>query len=401
MVSATGTERSGDTSRVARPKLHAPEEQAVTFVELFFDLVFVFAVTQVTVVTAKNLDAAGVARSVLLFWLIWWAWTQFTWTLSPADTEHTIVRVCTLAATGAAFVMAASVPRAFADDPLWFVVPYVVIRAVGMGLQVQIDRERTASDFGVSQGWLTLSTLGLLAVIGGGLVSTPLRNWVWMAALLLDLMASASASRDAVWDLNPRHFAERHGLFVIIALGESLIVAASAIAEEERTADLVMVASASLLVACLLWWTYFGWLKEAMGERFAQAAATETGPIARDAYSLIHFPLICGVIGFAVAVEEMVLHPDRPATGAVTASLAVGVGLLVGASALSYWRVTGVVLVPRLAILALTVAVITALRAADPIWSLAAAAAGLLAVVIVEGTIRSGRKPRPRALTTS
>ena len=92
-----------------RPRLHAPQEQPVTFVELFFDLVFVFAVTQVTVLTAHHLDFPGVGRSVLLFWLVWWAWTQFTWTLSPADTQHPFVRVCVLVATGSAFVMAASV----------------------------------------------------------------------------------------------------------------------------------------------------------------------------------------------------------------------------------------------------------------------------------------------------
>ncbi len=92
----------GDTSWMARrPRLHAPQEQPVTFVELFFDLVFVFAVTQVTVLTARHLDFPGVGRSVLLFWLVWWAWTQFTWTLSPADTQHPVVRVCVLVATGA------------------------------------------------------------------------------------------------------------------------------------------------------------------------------------------------------------------------------------------------------------------------------------------------------------
>ena len=98
----------------APSRLHAPEEQGVTFVELFFDLVFVFAVTQVTALTAQNLTPDGVLRSLVLFWLIWWAWTQFTWTLNPADTTHVVVRVITLAATAAAFVMAtrvAGVPR--------------------------------------------------------------------------------------------------------------------------------------------------------------------------------------------------------------------------------------------------------------------------------------------------
>src|SRR5919106_3068356 len=101
-------------TRALRYRLHAPFPQSVTFVELFFDLVFVFAVTQVTALTAHDLTPAGIGRSLVVFWLIWWAWTQFTWTLNPADTTHPIVRVITLVATGAAFVMAGSVGRAFA-----------------------------------------------------------------------------------------------------------------------------------------------------------------------------------------------------------------------------------------------------------------------------------------------
>src|SRR5262245_63314122 len=122
--------------------LHAPTGQPVTFVELFFDLVFVFAVTQVTAFTVHHLDASGVAHALLLFWLIWWAWTQFTWSLSPADTEAPAVQVATLVATAVAFVMAASVPLAF-DDPggLWFAVPYVLIRVIGLGIQVAVDRD--------------------------------------------------------------------------------------------------------------------------------------------------------------------------------------------------------------------------------------------------------------------
>ena len=124
------------------PSIRTSDPQAVTFVELFFDLVFVFAVTQITALTAHDLTPDGILRSIVLGWLIWWAWTQFTWTLNPADTTHPAVRVVTLGATGVALVMAASVTRAFADDALWFAVPYVVVRVLGLGLQVGVDRER-------------------------------------------------------------------------------------------------------------------------------------------------------------------------------------------------------------------------------------------------------------------
>jgi low temperature requirement protein LtrA len=375
-------------------RLHAPEAQSVTFVELFFDLVFVFAVTQVTVLTVHHLDAGGVARSAVLFWLIWWAWTQFTWTLSPADTQHTAVRALTLAATATAFVMAASVPRAFEDDPLWFAVPYVVVRLLGLALQVRVDREQHEhahadhdghhDDEGISMTWVWISLVGLGVVLLGGVVDVPGRTWVWVGAVAIDFAAASVAGNGAVWHLHTGHFSERHGLFVIIALGESLIVAGTAVAGDDRTADLVLTAGASLVVACLLWWTYFGWLKEALEERFAEATPEQVGALARDAYSLTHFPLIGGIIGFAVAVEEIVIHPDQPAEAAVVASLVVGVGLFITASAAAHLRLSGEVLWPRLAITAGALGLAVAVSGGHPVWPLVVVAAGLLAVVIVE-----------------
>ena len=253
-------------------RLHAPDAQSVTFVELFFDLVFVFALTQVTALTAENLDASGVARSLVIFWLIWWAWTQFVWTLNPADTRHTVVQALTLGATATAFVMATSIPQAFEDEALWFTIPYVMIRVLGLGLQVRLDREHEA-DVGISMVWIGISVVGLGVVLLGGVVDESARAWVWLAAIAIDLVAAGLSGRNAVWDLDTAHFSERHGLFVIIALGESLIVTGTSVAADERTADLVLVAGAVLIIACLLWWTYFSWLKEAMEEAFAEVPA--------------------------------------------------------------------------------------------------------------------------------
>ena len=370
-------------TRPTRQKLRAPEPQPVTFVELFFDLVFVFAVTQVTALTARHLDAVGVARSTVIFWLVWWAWTQFTWTLSPADTRHRAVQVLTLAITATAFVMAASIPDAFEDEGLWFAIPYVITRALGLGLQVRVDQER-AGDEGISMTWIWVSFLGLLVVLTGGIVHDPARTWIWVAAIVIDLVAAGLSSRDAIWELDVEHFSERHGLFVIIALGESLIVAGSSVAAEERTAPLVWAAGGTLLVACLLWWTYFGQLKEDMESAFHGCEPERVGPTARDAYSLGHFPLIGGIIAFAIAVKDLMHHPNEPAPGSVVASLAVGVALFVGASAFACWRTTGRLLRVRLIALALTVLGVVAVSGLDPAWPLGVVALGLLVIVVVE-----------------
>ena len=245
---------------------------------------------------------------------------------------------------------------------------------------------------GVSMRWVWMSMIGLDLVLAGALVGPEVRVWVWVAAIVADLAAAAIGASNEAWDLAPGHFSERHGLFVIIALGESLILGASAIAGDVRSTDLVLTAGAALLVACLLWWTYFGWLKEALEEAFAATSLAERGPAARDAYSFGHFPLIGGIIGFAVAVEEMLLHPDRPADGAVIAALAVGLGLFVGCSAASYWRVSRTVLTARLAIAAATVAAVALAGRLDPMWPLLVAATGLLAIVLVEERTHRSRE---------
>jgi low temperature requirement protein LtrA len=370
-----------------RGSIRAADAQSVTFVELFFDLVFVFAVTQLTVLTAHDLTPDGILRSILLGWLIWWAWTQFTWTLNPADTTHSVVRIITLAATGVALVMAASVPRAFADDALWFAAPYVLVRALGLWLQVLVDRERVddGSHAGVVR-WVGLSTIGLVLVLVGAVVDPTVRPWVWLLAILADIVAAAIAGRNTTWDLNPAHLSERHGLFVIIALGESLIVAGTAVANDERSLPLAAAAFAAIIVASLLWWTYFGWLKDALEHLYAAAPPERNGPLARDAFSLGHFPLIGGIVGFAVAIEEIGAHPAEPAPAAVLGSLGIGVALFVASSALSLRVCGGPVLVPRLAILVVMLGALVLVAPLQPVWPLVVVAVALLAIVVIEGS---------------
>ena len=198
-------------------------------------------------------------------------------------------------------------------------------------------------------------------------------------------MAAAWAGRGASWDLNPSHLTERHALFVIIAIGESLIVAGTAVANEERTVALASAAVVTIVVASLLWWTYFGWLQEALEHRYAGSSPERLGPLARDAFSLAHFPLIGGIVGFAVAIELIAAHPDEPAPAAVLASLGIGVTLFVACSALSLRLLGGPILLPRLLILPVMLGLIALVAPMEPGWPLAVVAAALLAIVLIEG----------------
>ncbi len=365
----------------------ASEAQPVTYVELFFDLVFVFAVTQLTALTAHDLTPGGILRSLLLGWLIWWAWTQFTWTLNPADTTHPTVRIVTLAATAVALVMSASVPQAFTLDALWFALPYVIVRVLGLGLQIRVELERVGEDHGGVIRWASFSTIGLVLVLVGAVADPSVRPWIWLLAIVADLLAAAMAGRATVWAMNPSHLSERHGLFVIIAIGESLIIAGTAVANVERSVALEAAAAAAILVASLLWWTYFGWLKEGLEHAYAHVPPERNGNVARDAFSLAHFPLITGIVGFAVALEEIGTHPDEPLSTVVLASLGIGVALFVGSSALSLRLAGGALLVPRLAILALMLAAFGVLAGlhVPPVWPLLVVAVALFAIVLTEG----------------
>jgi low temperature requirement protein LtrA len=259
-----------------------------------------------------------------------------------------------------------------------------VVRLLGLALQVRIDVERDAALRRTVLVWVAMSVIGLLLVLAGALVDPPARSWLWLLAIGADLVAAARASRGE-WDIAAAHFSERHGLFVIIALGESLIVAAAAVSAEPRTAALVADTVGALAVAGLLWWTYFGWLKEGLERALEAAGPRRIGAIASSAFSIGHFPVVCGIIAFAVALEEIVHHPGHVPEPEVVAALGVGMGLFVGCSGLAYWRASGVLLVRRFVILAVTLGSLAAVSALEPGWQLGVLAAGLFAIVLVEG----------------
>jgi low temperature requirement protein LtrA len=197
--------------------IQGTEAQGATFVELFFDLVFVFAVTQVTRVLAHDLTWPGVAKALVVFWLVWWAWTQFTWSLNQADTEHASVRLITLVATGLAFVMALTVP--IVEDPIgWFFpIAYLLVRTLGIGIQWKLAAGDDAWT-GAVRRWTITSSLGLLAVLAAVFIAPEYRFVALGVAALFDISAAVRAG-GGEWHLFSSHFSERHGLFVIIVLG--------------------------------------------------------------------------------------------------------------------------------------------------------------------------------------
>jgi low temperature requirement protein LtrA len=320
--------------------LVSPEDQRVTFVELFFDLVFVFCVTQVVTLLHGHVDAASAGSALLVFWLVWWAWTQFTWALNAANTEHPRVQIATLLATALAFLLAIGIPRAIGSTALWFAVPYVAVRGVGLLVYYWVARtnplqRRAVRVFGL------LSLGGLAAVLIGARAGGALQFTFWGLAILLDLLAAGVGGQLDGWDLRPEHFAERHGLIVIIALGETLIVAASGLVAAPPAPLAMATGLLAVAVSCALWWSYFCQARSAFEHALEARQGSARSRLARDAFSVLHFPMLCGIIAMAAATEVALAHPDEPLDVATRLALGGGAVLFVGGTGAALRRATG------------------------------------------------------------
>ena len=263
---------------------------------------------------------------------MWWAWTQFTWSLNEADTDRPVIRLTTLVATALAFVMAMSLPEVATEFGWLFPLAYLIVRIVGIALQWLLVEDDAGWSSAVRR-WTVVSSLGLVAVVVAIMIPPEFRFLALGTAALLDVFAAARAGRGE-WRLHSGHFAERHGLFVIIALGESLIAAGITAGDQAPTAVLLGVTLIAV-VHCALWWTYFGWVMGSLEASLAGQSADRVGRTARDVYSFGHFPIVAGIISFAVAIEETVAHPLDPLTTSAVIALVVGVGLFVGGVALA------------------------------------------------------------------
>jgi len=366
------------------PSIVSPDDQTVTFVELFFDLVFVFSVTQVAHLLARHLDWTGVGQAVLVFWLVWWAWTQFTWALNAANTTHVGVELGTLVATGVAFFMAVGLPGAFGDDAIWFALPYVVVRVIGLAIYIRVAWLADPTQHAAVRSFALMSVGGLAAVLAGAIAGLPALYWLWGLAILLDVVAALVGGEAEGWNLHPDHFAERHGLFVIIALGESLIVAGAGLIGLEISPTVIGVGAMTVALVCALWWSYFGTAKSVLDARLESAEGISQTKLARDVYSLLHFPMILGVVGVAVALESIVHHPSDPLDVASRLALAVGVALFTGIMGLAMWRATGKPPLLRLLLAAATGVAVMAAGGLAPVFVLAIAFGGVALMAVGE-----------------
>ena len=332
----------------------AAEEQRATSLELFYDLVFVFAITQVSHLLLEHLTWAGAGQALLVLLVVWWSWNYTTWVTNELDPESLSVRLLMIALMLATLLMAIAIPQAFGEHALLFVGSYVAIQ-VGRHTFLTfaaadpgtIERERA----GRILTWFVAA--GVLW-IAGALVDGPARVAFWLAALALDYGGPLVTFRvpglprvaPEAWSVGTEHFAERFGLFVILALGESIVITgATTSALDLDTARFVAFGMAFLLTAAL-WWLYFTSVAR-IAQRHLELSENRT-LLARDAYTYLHLIIVAGVIVSAVGDELVIAHPLEVLPGDQVAAVVAGPAIYLLAHALFRLRMAGSVSWKRL-----------------------------------------------------
>jgi low temperature requirement protein LtrA len=237
-------------------------------------------------------------------------------------------------------MLAVGIPRALGDGAMWFVVPYVAVRVIGLLLYYWVARS-DPDQLTAVRVFSLLSGAGLLSVFVGAVLGGTAQYAAWALAIVLDLVAAGIGGQREGWNLHPDHFVERHGLIVIIALGETLIVAASGLVDAPATAPALVTAVLAVAVTSALWWGYFRHARPLFEHALAAHHGSSRSMMARDVFSVIHFPMLCGIIGMAAATEQALAHPDAPLAADVRAALGVGALLFIGGTALAMWRASG------------------------------------------------------------
>jgi low temperature requirement protein LtrA len=283
------------------PASERQAEHQVTPLELFFDLVFVFAITQVTSLLAHNPSWGGVLRGMLVLAALWWAWAAYAWLTSTMDVDEGGVRLAMLASMGALLFAALAVPGAFAHDAVLFGVFYLLVRVLHVVLYAIVGRDDPdllGAVLRISPTAITGASLILLA----GFLHGDHRIALWVVALAIDYVGPAVIGAGRGWRIAPEHFAERHGLIILIALGES-IIAIGVGAGFDLVTKVIVAAALGLVVVSALWWLYFDVAAILARSRLAQATGAAQAQLARDAYSYLHLPMVAGIVLFALGLK--------------------------------------------------------------------------------------------------
>jgi low temperature requirement protein LtrA len=323
-------------SRTHRVTAVRRAEERVTPLELFFDLVFVLALTQCTALIAATPTWEGLVRALFVLAVLWWSWGGYAWLTSVVDPEEGAVRIAIFAAIAAFLVAALAVPDAFGDDALVFACAYGIVRIAHIWLFTIASRDDPGLRRSVT-GLAGSTAIGVALLVAASFTDGATQGALWAIAIAFDVGVPLLFFAEG-WRLMPSHFAERYGLIVIIALGES-IVAIGLGANELLDAGVTAAAVLGVAVAAAFWWLYFDvivWLGE---QRLSQTSpGKEQNELARDSYSIIHFPIVAGIVLASFGLKKTLEHVGDPLDSVPAAALVGGVAVYLLGHVAFRWR---------------------------------------------------------------
>ncbi len=371
-------------------------EQRVTPLELFFDLVFVLSFTQVTAKIADDPTWEGLGEGLLILMAVWWAWGAYGWLTNAIDADQNANRLAMFSAMAAMLVVSLAIPEAFGDLGLLFGCAYFFVRA--MHLLLYVRNTRQADDTDNLSAILRLAPgllLGSALLIVAGALDGGARTSLWILAILIDWGTPLLFGTEE-FNIKPGHFAERHGLIVIIALGESIVAIGAGAGFQLETGEVVAAVLAIAAVASL-WWAYFDVVAIVAERRLTEAPPGEQAPLARDSYSYIHFPMIAGIVLLAVGLKKTELAVDEPLKTVPAVALCGGVALYLLAHIAFRYRNVGTLNRQRGLAAVAALALIPLALEVDALWAVAAVTALLVALIAYEAIRFREARERVRA----
>lgn len=354
-----------------------PAEKRVSWAELFFDLVFVFAITQVSALLLGDHSGAGLLQATVVFVPIYWTWVGTSIQANLRDMDRLRNRAAIFAVALAGLLMALAAPGAYHDRSVLFGGAYFGGRIV-LGLVATGGRHWTASPFTVA-----MFVSGPLLLVGA-LLPPPARTAVWAVAALLDLSTPTVLKRRlAALHFEPGHLSERFGLFVLIAIGETVVaIGAPAAASEHLTAAALLAVAVAFLVAVSLWWVYFHFAADAI--RFALQTAQVQVQVARHVLSYAHLAFIGSIIAVAVGMHDAVSHPGESLSWPVAALLYGGCAVYLATFGYTRWMMFHMVSTTRLAAAGVVLILLPSARFLPALLSLTVLALALAALNVIE-----------------
>ena len=374
-------------------------DQRVTPLELFFDLVFVFAITQVTGFVSAHPSWTRLIQGLAVLAVLWFAWSGYAWLGNTAQSDDGLVRVILLAAMAAMLIASLAVPHAFGRDGLIFGVAYLVVRILHISCYAAVARARH-DEVLLQVVWRLGSTIlpaAALLVVAGALSGAP-RTLCWIAALAVDYGGIVARGVEG-WRIEPGHFAERHSAVIIIALGESVVALGVGAAGVRLGAGLILGALLGIATAAALWWAYFDVVAIVAERRLRGADPRAQVLIARDSYTYLHLPMITGIVVFAIGVKRTLVHFGAHLHPVLAVALCGGLALYLVALSAFKRRNIGSFNWQRLVVAGVLVALIPAAEHVPALAALALVAAAMCGLIVFEFVRYAEARARIRGAT--